>query len=70
MADFITELEKRRKREEHLAINTPLTISISKSQSINLNLKSLVYGLSTSELTRLLIDVGAKKLGWDLEEII
>tara|TARA_Y100001937_G_C6899418_1_gene232605 strand:+ start:33 stop:248 length:216 start_codon:yes stop_codon:yes gene_type:complete len=63
-------IEARRKREVHLSINTHIGLRISLCSSTNLKIKAMAYGTNPSELARVLMDEGAKKLGFDLEEIL
>ncbi len=64
------ELEARRKREIHLALNTPITLKVSKPFAANLWLKAQVNNCNTSELARVLMDLGCQQLGWDLDNPI
>ena len=63
-------LIQRRERERHLAINTPMSLKISKIASTNLMIKGLVLQSSPSEIARVLMDLGAEQLGFDLEAVI
>lgn len=62
------EIKERQKREKYLAINTPITIRVSKSFSANLYIKALSLGVNQSELMRTILDVGCKQLNWDLDK--
>ena len=62
-------LIKRRELERHLAINTPMSLKISKIASTNLMIKGLALQSSPSEIARVLMDQGAKQLGFDLESV-
>ena len=64
------EIKERQKREKYLAINTPITIRVSKSFSNNLYIKALSLGANQSELMRTILDVGCKQLNWDLDKPI
>ena len=63
-------IEARRKREVHLSINTHIGLRISLCSSTNLKIKAMAYGTNPSELARVLMDEGARSLGFDLEEIL
>ena len=63
-------LDRRRERERHLAINTPMSFKISKIAASNLMIKGLALGSNPSEIARTLMDQGAKQLGFDLDAII
>ena len=62
-------LDQRRERERHLAINTPMSFKISKIAATNLMMKGLALTSNPSEIARTLMDVGAKQLGFDLDQI-
>tara|TARA_B100000963_G_C22412377_1_gene573805 strand:- start:48 stop:248 length:201 start_codon:yes stop_codon:yes gene_type:complete len=64
------EIKERQKREKYLAINTPITIRVSKSFSTNLYIKALTLGVNQSELMRTILEVGCKQLNWDLDKPI
>ena len=68
-SSIMEELEQRREREKHFAINTTISLRVTKPFTANLQVKGLVHGSSTSELARVLMDLGAKQLGWDLDAI-
>ena len=63
-------LDRRRERERHIAINTPMSFKISKIAASNLMIKGLALGSNPSEIARTLMDQGAKQLGFDLDAII
>ena len=67
---IMEELNVRRLRETHLAINTPITLRVSKPFAANLQIKAMVHESNTSELARLLMELGCKQLGWDLDNPI
>ena len=69
-SSVMKELNKRREKERHLAINTVVTIRVSKPFYTNLQIKSLVHKSNPSEMMRLLAEVGSKQLGWDLDNPI
>ena len=60
----------RRKREVHLPINTHLGLRVSLLASTNLRIRAMAYKSNPSELARVLMDEGARSLGFDLEEIL
>ena len=64
---IMKELQDRREKERHLAINTVVTIRVSKPFATNLQIKSMVHKSNPSEMMRLLAEIGAKELGWDLD---
>tara|TARA_Y100001968_G_scaffold3840_1_gene3390 strand:- start:237 stop:455 length:219 start_codon:yes stop_codon:yes gene_type:complete len=66
---MLEALGRRRERERHLPINTPMSFKISKIASTNLMIKGLALESSPSEIARVLIDEGAKQLGFDLESV-
>jgi hypothetical protein len=58
-------------RERQLALNQQFTMRLSKPMSVNLALKALQLGCSTSELARTLIATGAQQNGLgDFESLI
>ena len=61
------ELNVRRSREIHLAINTPITLRVSKTFAANLQIKAMVHNSNTSEMARVLMELGSQQLGWDLD---
>ena len=61
------ELKERRERERYLAINTPITIRVSKPFYTNLYIRSLALQSNPSELMRVILEIGCKELGWDLD---
>ena len=63
-------IEARRKREIHLPINTHLGIRVSLLASTNLRIRAMAHNSNPSELARVLMDEGARSLGFDLEEIL
>tara|TARA_B100000214_G_C23928614_1_gene609588 strand:- start:552 stop:770 length:219 start_codon:yes stop_codon:yes gene_type:complete len=63
-------IEARRKREIHLPINTNIGVRVSQIASANLRIKAMAQKSNPSELARTLMDVGARSLGFDLEEIL
>ena len=66
-SSVMKELNDRREKERHLAINTVVTIRVSKPFYTNLQIKSLVHKSNPSEMMRLLAEVGSKELGWDMD---
>ncbi len=64
---IMKQLQDRREKERHLAINTVVTIRVSKPFAANLQIKSMVHKSNPSEMMRLLAEIGAKELGWDLD---
>ena len=67
MVNPLEELEARRRREINLAMNTPIALKVSKPFAANLWLKAIENDSNSSELARVLMDLGAKQLGWDLD---
>ena len=67
MVNPLEELEARRRREINLAMNTPITLKVSKPFAANLWLKAIENDSHSSEFASVLIDLGAKQLGWDLD---
>ncbi len=63
-------MSSRREKERHLAINTVVTIRVSKPFAANLQMKSMIHNSNPSEMMRLLAEVGSKQLGWDLDNPI
>mgnify|MGYP001263748970 FL=1 len=63
-------LEARRKREVHLSVNTNLGLRVTLCSSTHLKIKAMALGSNPSELARVLMDEGAKSLGFDLETIL
>lgn len=64
---IMKELQDRREKERHLAINTVVTIRVSKPFAANLQMKSMIHNSNPSEMMRLLAEVGSKELGWDMD---
>ena len=67
MVNPLEELEARRKREIHLAMNTPIALKVSKPFAANLWLKAIETNSNTSDLARVLMEIGCRELGWDLD---
>ena len=63
-------IEARRKREIHLPINTHIGLRVSLLASTNLKIRAMAHNSTPSELARVLMDEGARSLGFDLEEIL
>ena len=68
MVNPLEGLEARRKREIHLAMNTPIALKVSKPFAANLWLKAIENDSNTSELARVLMEIGCRELGWDLDK--
>ena len=67
---IMKELQDRREKERNLAINTVVTIRVSKPFAANLQMKSMIHNSNPSEMMRLLAEVGSKELGWDMDNPI
>ena len=67
---IMKELQDSREKERHLAINTVVTIRVSKPFAANLQMKSMIHNSNPSEMMRLLAEVGSKELGWDMDNPI
>jgi hypothetical protein len=63
-------IKARREREIYLPINTHIGLRVSQIAAVNLRLHAMTYGSNPSELARVLMDVGAKKLGMDLDKLL
>ena len=63
------ELKERRGRERYTAINTPITFRVSKPFYTNLYIRSLALQSNPSELMRVILEIGCKELGWDLDNL-
>ena len=63
----LEELEARQKRENNLAMNTPIALKVSKPFAANLWLKAIENNSNSSELARVLMEIGCRELGWDLD---
>jgi len=68
MVNPLEELEARRRREINLAMNTPIALKVSKTFTANLWLKAIENDSNTSELARVLMEIGCRELGWDLDK--
>tara|TARA_B100000029_G_scaffold457665_1_gene486567 strand:+ start:225 stop:437 length:213 start_codon:yes stop_codon:yes gene_type:complete len=67
MVNPLEELEARQKRENNLAMNTPIALKVSKPFAANLWLKAIENNSNSSELARVLMEIGCRELGWDLD---
>ena len=67
---FKDAIETRRERERYLSVNTNLSLRVTKVASVNQAITMATYQSNPSEVARVLMDLGAKSLGIDLEKIV